>query len=151
MLLNNRIFKKFKISAFTPLIQFFTVWILYCFQSSFKISYCIFCFLSFSPYLIQLLLPFCLAPFSFLFISQSIVLSSHLSSLVSWFSFLLLFMPRQSRDFLKSPSLFYSIYFIFKVSFSIWFLRYCAPLTLLCIILLYSIFYDFFEFFSNKP
>lgn len=55
----------------------------------------------------------CLAPASFLFTSQSLVLSSHLSPLVSWCSFLLLFTARQSRHFLKSSSLFWRFLFNF--------------------------------------
>lgn len=77
-------------------------------------SYCVFCFLSFFPYLLQCHSPFCLAPSSLLFVSLSIVLSAHLSSPISWCSFLFLLTVRQSRPLLKSTSLFCSVACVWK-------------------------------------
>lgn len=106
----------------------FVVWTLYRFQSSFKISYCAFCFLSLFPYLTQLLSPCCLAPgsrsFLYLCLLSYPLIFHLLFHGVHFFSFLT---ARQSRHFLKLTSLFCSIYFIFKVASSSDLGALCSP------------------------
>lgn len=114
MLLNNKNFQRFNISAFTSLIQCLQ----YRFFTAFKavLKLVTVSFVSFHFFLISLS---CFHPSVWLparsFLYLSIVLSSHLSSLVSWYSFLFLFTARQSSPFLKSTSAFCTSYFIFKV------------------------------------
>lgn len=127
MLPNNKYFKQLKISAFASLIPFVQYGFFTAFKAVLKLVIVSFVSFHFFPYLIQFLLLCCLAPSSLLFISLSIVLSSHLSSLVSRCSFLSLFTARQSRHFLKSASLCCSIYFILKVALFFDFEVLCSP------------------------